>query len=123
MAGEGVRLHEVGMRMTGENGIVTHAAVEHDGGVLMMGHPGPEYQSLKRSGRRNCDLYVYVSDVDAHFQRAKAAGATIIQEPENEEYGHRRYGAEDPGGQHWYFAQPMQGESSAQGTRPVVNGC
>ena len=96
-----------GERQTSAEGVVTHAAMEHDGGVLMMGHPGPEYQAPRRSGQRHCTFYVYVSDLDAHYQRAKAAGAAIIEEPETTEYGHRRYGAEDLEGQHWYFAQPL----------------
>ena len=103
-------LREVGERMTNANGVVTHAAMEHDGGIVMMGHPGPEYQSPKRSGQRSCSFYVYVSGIDAHCQRARAAGATIIEEPANTEYGHRRYGVEDIEGQHWYFAEPLQGE-------------
>jgi PhnB protein len=98
---------EAGERQTSDEGVVTHAAMEHDGGVLMMGHPGPEYQAPRRSGQRHCSFYVYVSDLEAHFQRAKAAGATILEMPETTEYGHRRYGAEDLEGQHWYFAQPL----------------
>jgi PhnB protein len=97
---------EVGERQTSEDGVITHAAMEHDGGVLM-GYPGPEYQGPKRSGQRTCSFYVYVSDLEAHFQRSRAAGAAIIEEPETTEYGHKRYGAEDLEGQHWYFAQPL----------------
>jgi uncharacterized glyoxalase superfamily protein PhnB len=48
-----------------------------------------------------------VDDVDAHFQRAKKAGAHILEEPEDTFYGHRRYGAEDPEGHQWYFAQEI----------------
>lgn len=31
----------------------------------------------------------------------------ILEEPGNTEYGHRRYGAEDPEGHQWYFAQEV----------------
>ena len=47
---------------------------------------------------------MYVDDVDAHFKRAKAAGATILEEPADQFYGDRRYGVEDPEGHQWFFA-------------------
>jgi hypothetical protein len=43
--------------------------------------------------------------VNAHFERARKAGAAILEEPKDTFYGHRRYGAEDPEGHQWYFAQ------------------
>jgi uncharacterized glyoxalase superfamily protein PhnB len=53
-------------------------------------------------------LYVYVDDVDRHFARARQAGAAIIEEPSDQSYGDRRYGAADPEGHHWYFAQRIR---------------
>jgi MerR family transcriptional regulator, thiopeptide resistance regulator len=52
-------------------------------------------------------LFVYVDDVDAHYQRAKAAGALIDSEPVNQPYGQREYGARDPEGHRWWFATPL----------------
>jgi uncharacterized glyoxalase superfamily protein PhnB len=52
-------------------------------------------------------LYVYVDDVDKHFEHAKRTGARILEEPEDRFYGDRRYGAE-PEGHHWYFAQHVR---------------
>ena len=48
-----------------------------------------------------------VDNVDAHFERAKKAGAKILEEPQDTFYGHRRYGAEDPEGHQWFFAQEI----------------
>ena len=42
--------------------------------------------------------------MDAHYQRAKEAGATIVADPHEPGYGERRYDAEDPEGQLWSFA-------------------
>jgi PhnB protein len=98
---------ETGERFANDDGIVIHAAMEHDGGVLMLGWPGPDYQSPKRTGQREIALYVYVDDVDAHYRRAKAAGATITEEPNQTEYGHQRYSAEDLDGHSWAFAKPL----------------
>jgi len=52
----------------------------------------------------HCQIHCVVDDVDAHFERAKAAGATIAAEPEDQFYGDRVYRAADPEGQRWMFA-------------------
>lgn len=71
----------------------------------MLGTPGPDYKGPKASGHHQfSNLYVYVPDVDAHCRQAKAAGATIINEPEDQFYGDRRYTAEDVEGHTWHFA-------------------
>jgi uncharacterized glyoxalase superfamily protein PhnB len=46
--------------------------------------------------------------VDKHFERARRAGATILAEPADQFYGDRRYGALDPEGHEWYFAQHVR---------------
>ena len=48
-------------------------------------------------------MYVYVDDVDARYERAKQAGATIVRGPEDQFYGARNYAVEDPEGHEWYF--------------------
>jgi PhnB protein len=96
------------MRLQGPDGTITHAEMELADGVIMMGCPGPEYQNPKRVGRITQHLYVYVDDVDKHFEHAKRTGARILEEPQDQFYGDRRYGAEDPEGHHWYFAQHVR---------------
>ena len=61
-----------------------------------------------RLGHVTQNLYVYVPDVEKHFEHAKKTGASILSEPANTFYGDRRYGVEDVEGHHWYFAQKMQ---------------
>jgi PhnB protein len=46
----------------------------------------------------------WVDDVDAHHERARAAGATIVAEPSDQPYGDRTYRALDPEGHRWIFA-------------------
>jgi uncharacterized glyoxalase superfamily protein PhnB len=96
------------MRLPGPDGNVMHAEMEFADGVVMMGNPGPDYQSPAHIGHVTQQLYVYVDDVDKHFEHARDAGATIIAEPEDQFYGDRRYGAEDLEGHHWYFAQHVR---------------
>ena len=96
------------LRMPGPDGSVMHAEMQLADGVVMMGRPGPDYRSPKRLGQVTQSLYVYVDDVNAHFRRAKDAGAKVIEEPADQFYGDRRYGAEDPEGHVWYFAQHVR---------------
>jgi uncharacterized glyoxalase superfamily protein PhnB len=54
-------------------------------------------------------VYVLVEDVDAHHDRAKAEGATIVEELVDLPFGHRRYTCDDPQGHGWSFATPSAG--------------
>lgn len=62
----------------------------------------PETLDMAGSG-----LVVYVTDVDAHFARARAAGARVQSEPTDQPYGQREYEARDPEGHRWWFATPL----------------
>jgi uncharacterized glyoxalase superfamily protein PhnB len=96
------------VRMKGPDGKANHAEVGLADGVVMMGHPGPDYKNPKRLGGATQMVYVYVDDVDKHFAVAKAAGANILSEPADQFYGDRTYGAEDPEGHQWSFAQHVR---------------
>lgn len=50
-------------------------------------------------------LTVFVEDVEAHYARAKAAGATIVEEPHETMYGEFQYAALDLDGHHWLFSR------------------
>jgi PhnB protein len=90
-------------RMTDDAGRINHAEVQIGDGVVMFGSPGADYKNPKKLGAKTVHIYVYVDDVDAHYEHAKAAGATIVREPEDQFYGDRNYGVEDPEGHEWYF--------------------
>lgn len=95
-------------RVPGPDGKITHAEMELAGGVVMLGCPGADYRNPKRLGHATQNLYVYVDDVDAHFRQAREAGAKILEELADQYYGDRRYGAEDPEGHRWFFAQHVR---------------
>ena len=95
-------------QMKGPDGKIQHAAMQLGADMIMMGYPGTKYKNPKRLGQTTQTLYVNVDDVEKHCARARKAGAKIIEEPEDQFYGHRRYGAEDPEGHHWYFAQEIK---------------
>jgi uncharacterized glyoxalase superfamily protein PhnB len=92
------------VRMTNDDDTVQHGELELGGGVVMLGQPGAGYQSPRKRGGGTGGVHVEVEDVDAHFEQAKAAGATIHMEPTDQPYGDRRYDAEDLEGHHWFFA-------------------
>lgn len=96
------------MRLPGPDGSIAHAEMELADGVIMMGNPGPDYQNPKRLGHVTQLIYVYVDDVDAHFEQARREGASILEKPEDQFYGDRRYGVEDLEGHHWNFAQKVR---------------
>jgi len=96
------------MRYPVPTGVVTHVEmVVEDDGVVMMGCPGQGYRNPKHLGHCTQNLYVRVTDLDRHFERAVAAGAVVLEEPADQPYGDRRYAVEDPEGHRWYFAQSL----------------
>jgi uncharacterized glyoxalase superfamily protein PhnB len=60
-------------------------------------------------GKNTQFVYIRIRhDIDAHCARAREAGATILQEPEDQFYGERTYRAVDPEGHVWTFAQTVK---------------
>ena len=50
-------------------------------------------------------LTLFVEDVDGHYARTKAAGAEIVEELHETEYGERQYGVKDLDGHWWLFSR------------------
>ena len=75
---------------------------------LYVGAPVEGFSNPATVGRTSL-LYVLVEDVDAHYARARDAGAEIVEEPNTLPFGHRRYGCRDPQGHEWFFAQVLDG--------------
>ena len=93
------------LRSRSPDGHVWHAEMELGGAKIYLGDPGDDYRNPTSLGGRTLSLFVLVDDVDAHYERAKAAGAEITEEPNDKEYGFRQYGAHDPEGHAWHFAK------------------
>jgi uncharacterized glyoxalase superfamily protein PhnB len=92
-----------------DHGTINHAEMRVGGdSSIMMGNPGKDFEGPKRGGYPGSQVYIYVDDVDAHFERAKAAGAEIVNEPEDQFYGDRCYNAKDPEGHRWTFARQVK---------------
>jgi uncharacterized glyoxalase superfamily protein PhnB len=81
---------------------VMHAELGLGDAVVYLGTPD-DYDSESALEDRHAAVLVYVDDVDAHYERAREAGATIAREPTDMFYGDRVYNAIDPEGQMWFF--------------------
>lgn len=93
-------------RLTAPNGAIAHAELELGGGVVMLGNVGARNSARPSTVRSS--VYVYVADVEAHCQRARSAGAAIVEPPADRPFGDRLYLAQDPEGHEWYFAQRVR---------------
>lgn len=92
----------------GENGTIAHAQLTIGNGMIMLGsasnreenHP---VKTPSEIGANTRSVYIVVEDIDAHYEHAKAAGAEIFYEIEDQPYGGRMYGACDLEDHLWYF--------------------
>jgi uncharacterized glyoxalase superfamily protein PhnB len=82
-----------------------HAEAALGEAVVMVGHATTKWgtASPRKLPALHSGILVYVDDVDAHCRRARAAGATIESEPEDD-WGDRMYTVRDPERHQWYFA-------------------
>jgi uncharacterized glyoxalase superfamily protein PhnB len=102
-------------RRMDESGRLTHGELDTGGGLVMLATPSPHYEGPALH-RQHCEtaarwqevpyivdgILVYIPDARAHFERARAAGARILSEPEE---GSPRYRVEDLEGHRWYFME------------------
>jgi len=84
------------LHVTGDDGRVNHAEVQLSDGVIMFGTPPGDYKN------------------PAKLERAKQAGAKIVRQPEDQVYGDRNYGVEDPEGHEWYFGTHVRDVSTEE---------
>ncbi len=91
-------------RMPMPDGTIGHAEIVLKGHVVMLASASPLMGFLSPSELPgiHSQLFVEVGEVDAHYERAKAAGATIATPP-TDQHGMRMYRAMDPEGHRWIF--------------------
>lgn len=98
-----------GLVVPGPGDTVAHAELSIGAGGVMLGserEASPEDPwAAARFG-----VYVVVEDVDAHYARAKASGAKIVEEINDTDYGSRQYSALDLEGNFWCFGTYRPGD-------------
>jgi uncharacterized glyoxalase superfamily protein PhnB len=113
---------EVRLKIEGEGGRIEHSELTFGEGLIMVGSSGgksdrpvpfPCRSPRSLGGANTQSLCVCVDDVDAHCERARAAGAKIVEAPATQDYGEdywsdRTYRAEDLEGHQWWFMQRVR---------------
>jgi uncharacterized glyoxalase superfamily protein PhnB len=106
---------EVRLIVESPEGGIVHSELAYGDGVVMVGDASkqPQFRSPQQAGGTTGSLMLYVDDVDAHCEQARACGATIATEPMESDYGpeywaDRSYGALDPEGHHFWFTQRLR---------------
>ena len=105
-------------RWLDQTGVLSHGEMSTGAGLIMLATPSSDYQS-PLAHRAHCDaaaawsrapwvidgVLVYVGDIEAHRERALAAGATMLSSIESGPDGTRLYRVEDVEGHRWMFMQ------------------
>ncbi|HYQ44033.1 MAG TPA: VOC family protein [Polyangiaceae bacterium] len=110
---------EVRLKVEGENGVIHHSELCFGEALVMVSGTGGKepwqavYRSPREVGFVTQANALFVDDVDAHHQRAIAAGAKILRALETNDYGaeywtDRSYGALDLEGHLWWFMQRLR---------------
>jgi uncharacterized glyoxalase superfamily protein PhnB len=94
---------------------IAHAELRLGRGLIMLGSArddGFRWQPPQKGGPVTQSVYVVVEDADAHHAGSRAAGAEIVRELQDTDYGSREYSARDPEGHLWHFGTYWPGEAS-----------
>ena len=100
------------MRYVGDDGRIGHAELECEGSVVMLADDHTEFGFSSPRNATACysQLLLVVSDIFAHYERAKAAGAVVVGTPAAD-HGSVGYRAMDCEGHRWLFSQRTQDSS------------
>lgn len=102
------------IRIPGPEGKLIHAALDINGTMVMLNDDFPETTDGKSTtptalGGSPVTLHLqFTDDVDARFQRALDAGATVIAPLEDQFWGDRYGAVRDPFGHQWALAQTVR---------------
>lgn len=80
---------------------------------IMVRQFSPDARTPRELGYGTQSLTLFVDDVEAHCERARAGGAAIVEEPHETVYGEFQYAAHDVDGHHWVFSRHARDLSPA----------
>jgi uncharacterized glyoxalase superfamily protein PhnB len=90
----------------GQDGVIHHAELALGAGLVMVGqYSGDGWLGgeAPRPLSSTVSIYVVVDDPDRHRAVAVQAGANVVRELEDMDYGSREYSVRDPEGNLWSF--------------------
>ena len=88
------------------DGSIGHAELTLGGGMIMLGSEkddeyGRGFKSPGAMGAETRSAYIMVSDADAVYAKAQAAGAVVVRPLQDTGYGSREFTVKDPEGHSW----------------------
>ncbi len=111
-------------RLAMPDGAIGHAEIVVNGASVYLADAPDDMPgsgaSPKKLGGSSVVLHQYVPDVDAAVAKAKAAGATVAREPEDQFYGDRASLVEDPFGHLWALHTHIRDVSPEEMQRAVA---
>ncbi len=88
------------------DGSVVHAEIRTGSHRIWLHRADGDLAPPGATGSAGGGIVVHVPDVDAHYERVRAANADVLSEPRDQDYGQREYGVRDPEGHLWWIATP-----------------
>nr|WP_292223754.1 VOC family protein [Mesorhizobium sp.] len=111
---------EPSMLVSDPDGRLVHAEMRFGDGYIIVDSEWDERIASPASvgGKNTQAVYVRLQqDIDAHCEKARAAGAEIVEEPADHFYGERQYRARDPEGHIWTFTRTVRVVSKDEAER------
>ncbi len=102
-----------------QDGNLAHSEMGFGDSVVMIGNEwSDDHRSPANLGGKNTQsVHVHLAageDIDLHCERARAAGAVIVAEPQTQFYGDRTYRAKDIEGHIWTFGVTVEAKTAAE---------
>ncbi|MCR5880747.1 VOC family protein [Phenylobacterium sp. J367] len=102
---------ELVMLIEDADGALAHSQMRFGDAMVMVGNEwSDDHKSPASLGGKNTQtVHIHLdADIDAHCQRARAAGFEILMEPADQFYGDRTYRCRDPEGHIWTVGQTVR---------------
>lgn len=120
---------ELTMLIEDNDGKLAHSEMSFGDSLIMIGNEWTQMHKSPASidGFNTQTVHIHLEgDIDAHCERARAAGFEILMEPEDQFYGDRTYRCRDPEGHFWTVGAPIRAvsvdEAEAASGLKVVKG-
>lgn len=97
-------------RLTEPGGRIGHAEIRIGPAIVMLSDEFPEFglRGPLALGGTASSIHLHVDAVDELMQRAAAAGATVVREPQDKFYGERSGTVRDPFGHEWLLGEHIE---------------
>jgi PhnB protein len=103
-------------RLTEPSGRIGHAEIKIGPATIMLSDEYPEHGILgpKTLGGTSFSIHLHVDEVDAAFERAISAGASVVRPLKDQFYGERSGTVRDPFGHEWLLGGQLEQVSTAE---------